>query len=253
MRVCRFELKQKEHWGQIEGDSIRFLSDAPWSGGVQTQEETALSDVALLVPVTPSKIICVGRNYAAHAKELGNEVPAEPLLFLKPPSVLVASGGEVVLPSQSDRVEYEGEMALVIGRRVRRVDEAEARGGIFGVTAFLDVTARDLQRKDVQFTRGKGFDTFGPCGPWIETDVEWDSLGIQTRINGALRQDGRTSDMIFSPACLVSYISQVMTLEPGDLVVTGTPEGVGPLHAGDVIELELENVGTLCANVVLEQ
>ena len=137
------------------------------------------------------------------------------------------------MPEQSERVEYEGEMALVIGKRIRRVEEKEARNSIFGVTGFLDVTARDLQRKDVQFTRGKGFDTFGPCGPWIETDVEMESLGIQTRVNGDLRQDGRTSDMIFSPATLVSYISQVMTLEPGDLVVTGTPEGVGPLNDGD--------------------
>ena len=200
----------------------------------------------------PSKIICVGRNYAAHAKELGNEVPTEPLLFLKAPTSLVlpnsADGkpAAIVLPPQSQRVEHEGELAIIIGKKCKDLGEDDnASNYVLGYTCLNDVTARDLQKKDVQFTRAKSFDTFCPVGPWIETDLDVSDLRVVTRVNGEIRQDGRTRDMVFSPEFLVRYISQMMTLLPGDLIATGTPEGVGPLHSGDVCEVEIEGIGTL--------
>jgi 2-keto-4-pentenoate hydratase/2-oxohepta-3-ene-1,7-dioic acid hydratase in catechol pathway len=197
----------------------------------------------------PSKIVCVGRNYAAHAKELGNEVPSEPLLFLKAPSSLVLPGSEprpIVLPPQSERVEHEGELAIVIGKQCKNLgDHADVSEYVLGYTCLNDVTARDLQRKDGQFTRAKSFDTFCPIGPWIETVLDTADLRIQTRVNGQVRQDGRTSDVVFSPGFLIRYISQMMTLLPGDLIATGTPEGVGPLMPGDLCEVEIDGIGTL--------
>jgi 2-keto-4-pentenoate hydratase/2-oxohepta-3-ene-1,7-dioic acid hydratase in catechol pathway len=187
----------------------------------------------------PSKIVCVGRNYAAHAKELGNEVPERPLLFLKPPSALVASGEAIVLPEESERVEHEGEIAVVIGRRVRRVSQAEALAVVAGYAALNDVTARDLQRRDGQWTRAKGFDTFCPVGPVGGASVDWRELEVVCRVNGEVRQRGRGADMVFGVPELIAYISGIMTLEPGDLIATGTPEGVGPLRAGDVVEVEV--------------
>jgi 2-keto-4-pentenoate hydratase/2-oxohepta-3-ene-1,7-dioic acid hydratase in catechol pathway len=212
-----------------------------------------LDQSALLAPVTPSKIVCVGRNYAAHAKELGNELPQSPLLFLKPPSALLEPGGFVRLPPESTRVEYEGELGIVIGQTIRRVDVAQAAAAIFGITCANDVTARDLQRKDVQFTRGKGFDTFCPVGPFIETEPgPLSQLEIETRINGEVKQHGQTANMTWSVSELVSYISSVMTLEPGDLVLTGTPEGVGPLAPGDRVEISVRGVMTLEHGVTSE-
>ena len=198
-----------------------------------------------LSDVRPSKIICIGRNYAEHAKELGNEAPTEPLLFLKPPSALLAHGGTIVRPAASNRVDHEGELAIVIGKRARNVTRAEWRDYVLGFTCANDVTARDLQKKDVQFTRGKGFDTFCPIGPHVETDLDPSSLRVQTRVNGQVRQDGNTSQMIFDCAFVVEYISAIMTLEPGDLILTGTPSGVGPLQSGDVVEVEIEGIGVL--------
>jgi 2-keto-4-pentenoate hydratase/2-oxohepta-3-ene-1,7-dioic acid hydratase in catechol pathway len=229
--------------------TLERLDRAPWLGGRATGERIARPDTKLLVPVEPSKIVCVGRNYAAHAKELGNDVPSEPLLFLKPPSSLLAHGETIALPSASTRVEHEAEIGVVIGARARHVSAAEARAAIFGVTCLNDVTARDLQRRDVQFTRGKGFDTFCPVGPWIESEFELDALTLRGRVNAQERQRGTTRDMVFSIPTLIAFISSVMTLEPGDLIATGTPEGVGPLVAEDVVEVELEGVGTLI-NVV---
>ena len=194
----------------------------------------------------PSKIVCVGRNYAAHAKELGNEVPAEPLLFLKAPSSVVLPGGEIVLPPQSERVEHEGELAVVIGRQAKDLTESDDwREYVRGYACLNDVTARDLQKKDGQFTRAKSFDTFCPIGPHIETELETDGLRVVTRVNGEVRQDGRTSDMVFPVGYLVRYVSQMMTLMPGDVIATGTPEGVGPLLPGDVCEVEIEGIGVL--------
>ncbi len=200
----------------------------------------------------PSKIVCVGRNYAAHAKELGNEVPAEPLLFLKAPSSLVLPGGDIVLPPQSERVEHEGELAVVIGKKAKNLSGSDDwKEYVRGYTCLNDVTARDLQRKDGQFTRAKSFDTFCPIGPWIETELETDDLRVVTRVNGEVRQDGRTSDMVFPVGFLIRYVSQMMTLMPGDVIATGTPEGVGPLLPGNVCEVEIEGIGVL-RNAVTE-
>jgi 2-keto-4-pentenoate hydratase/2-oxohepta-3-ene-1,7-dioic acid hydratase in catechol pathway len=204
---------------------------------------------ALLPPVTPTKIVCVGRNYADHAKELGNEVPAEPLLFFKPPSALLAPGGTIVRPAVSQRVEFEGELAIVIGRTAKDVRANAWRDYVRGFACANDVTARDLQKKDVQFTRGKGFDTFCPIGPCIEDDLDVSDLRVTTRVNGETRQDGRTSQMIFPPGVLLEFITAVMTLVPGDVILTGTPAGVGPLDAGETVEVEVEGIGVL-TNVV---
>jgi len=190
----------------------------------------------------PSKIVCVGRNYAAHARELGNEVPKEPLLFLKPPSILIRSGESIVLPTVSNRVEYEGEIGVVVGQRLRKVSPEVARAAITHLCAANDVTARDLQKSDVQFTRAKGFDTFCSVGELGPVPNELGSLRVRTLVNGVVRQDGSASDMVFDIPTLVSYISGVMTLEPGDLILTGTPEGVGTLSSGDMVEVEVVGV-----------
>jgi 2-keto-4-pentenoate hydratase/2-oxohepta-3-ene-1,7-dioic acid hydratase in catechol pathway len=203
----------------------------------------------LLTPVTPTKIVCVGRNYADHAKELGNEAPPEPIIFLKPPSALLDPEGTIVRPPQSQRVDFEGELAIVIGREAKNVKAAAWRDYVLGFACANDVTARDLQKKDGQFTRGKGFDTFCPIGPCVETELDVASLRVTTRVNGETRQDGSTSQMIFSCAFLIEFITAVMTLLPGDVILTGTPAGVGPLNAGDTVEVEIEGIGVL-RNVV---
>ena len=253
MRVLRLRHDGVDSWGQwIDDATARLWTDAPWAGGTATDRLVPLRPGALLAPVVPTKIVCVGRNYREHAKELGHEVPAEPLLFLKPPSALLPPGGEVELPPESQRVEHEGELAVVIGRAMRRVAPADALGFVAGITCANDVTARDLQRKDVQFTRGKGFDTFCPCGPWIETDPgDLATLEIRTRVGGETRQDGRIADMIWPVPELLAYVSRVMTLEPGDLLLTGTPAGVGPLSPGDRVEIEISGVGVLAHGVRL--
>lgn len=199
--------------------------------------------------VAPTKIVCVGRNYADHAKELGNEAPSEPVIFLKPPSALLPPNGTIVRPPQSQRVDFEGELAIVIGKRARNVDAARWRDFVYGFSCANDVTARDLQKKDVQFTRGKSFDTFCPIGPHIETDLDVSSRRLITKLNGVVRQDGNTSQMIFGPDVVIQFITSIMTLEPGDVILTGTPSGVGPLSAGDTVEVEIEGIGTL-RNVV---
>lgn len=193
----------------------------------------------------PSKIVCVGRNYAEHAKELGNAVPERPLLFFKPPSALIATGEPIVLPAASSRVEHEAEIGVVIGRRLRRVTPVEAELGIAGFTCVNDVTARDLQKTDGQWARAKGFDTFCPAGPTVAEGLDWRALEVIGRVNGEERQRGRTSEMIFDIPHLLAYISAIMTLEPGDLVATGTPAGVGPLAPGDVVEVEIPGIGIL--------
>ena len=246
MRTVRFEQSGRAHYGQLVSDTeIRTLDAAPWAGGQAHGAAIARTSVRLLAPVEPSKIVCVGRNYAAHAKELGNAVPEQPLIVLKPPSSLLAPESSILLPPQSQRVEHEAEIGVVIGKQLRRVSPAEALGGIFGITCVNDVTARDIQRKEVQFTRAKGFDTFCPVGPWIETEASLDALFVRGRVNGLERQAAPVGQMIFDLGTLLSFISNVMTLEPGDLISTGTPEGVGPLVDGDVVEIEVEGVGVL--------
>lgn len=202
----------------------------------------------LLAPVQPSKIVCVGRNYLAHARELGNEPPEYPLLFLKPPSAVIGPGEAILIPPVSERVDYEGEIAVVIGRTCRNADERQARECILGYTALNDVTARDLQKKDGQWTRAKGFDTFAPVGPEIvltPAGFDWRALQVSTRVNGELKQSGSAADMAFSIPFLVSYISRIMTLVPGDVIATGTPEGVGPLAAGDEVAVEVTGLAPL--------
>lgn len=223
--------------GRIEGG--KFLTPA---GGA-----FRLDEVRFLPPVCPSKIVCVGRNYAEHARELGNEVPAEPLLFLKPPSSLNGHGGTVVRPRGVQALSYEGELALVVGRRARRLSEAEAWGAVAGFTVLDDITARDWQKKDGQWTRAKGSDTFCPVGPcWVPKEkVAFEELRIISRVNGEVRQDASVTGMIFGVPQLIAYITAFMTLEPGDLIATGTPPGVGAVEPGDIVEVEIPGIGRL--------
>lgn len=257
MKIYRY-LEQDQQWFAVDrGAGLRPSGHHDLSQIIGAEEEAGeeldLSSLELLVPLDAGKIVAVGRNYADHAKELGNEAPAEPIIFLKPPSALLAPGGSIEIPSQSERVDFEGELAMVIGRRARHVPESAWRDYVFGFTCANDVTARDIQKRDVQFTRGKGFDTFLPLGPCIETDLDVSDLALRTRVNGEQRQDGRTSQMIFPPAFIVAFISSVMTLEPGDVILTGTPAGVGPLAPGDQVEVEIEGIGTLTNTVVTGQ
>jgi 2-keto-4-pentenoate hydratase/2-oxohepta-3-ene-1,7-dioic acid hydratase in catechol pathway len=244
MRTGAFRTSLGPRFARIEGAVGHLLDKAPWLGGTDTGETLAVTS-ALACPVAPSKIVCIGRNYAAHAKEMGTDVPAEPLLFLKPPSALLEPGGTVLCPPESAKVEHEAELAVVIGKRAKNVAKADALSFVFGYACACDVTARDIQRKDVQFTRGKGFDTFCPIGPFIETELDPSHVAIQCRVNGQTRQDGNTADMIFDVPTLIAYVSRMMTLEPGDVILTGTPEGVGPLVAGDSLEVAIEGLGVL--------
>lgn len=228
-----------------DGDVIRTPSG----------ETASLSRVQLLPCVSPSKIVCVGRNYADHAKELGNAVPAEPIIFLKPPSALLGHGGAIVYPALSELVSFEGELGVVIGARCRNLKASEAETAIAGYTIVNDVTARDLQKRDGQWTRGKGFDTFCPVGPWWTPKDELDAAAfrVRTRVNGELKQDAPVQDMLFPVAAILEFVTAFMTLEPGDLIATGTPPGVGPLQAGDVVTVEVTGLGTLENRVVAQQ
>lgn len=208
-------------------------------------KEYAMDAVKVLPPCTPTKIVCVGLNYSDHAKELNQKIPDEPVIFIKPTSSLLATGENIAYPAQSKRVDYEAELALVIGRRTKNIKAAKAKDHILGYTCFNDVTARDLQEIDGQWTRAKSFDTFSPVGPYIVTDIDPMSLNIKAKLNGQVKQDSNTKNMIFDVYKLVEFISGIMTLETGDIIATGTPPGVGPMKKGDVIEIELEKIGTL--------
>ncbi len=245
MRVAILERNQSRHYYVLESGVARRIEGDVFGALTLSTEATPWSVSELRAPVRPSKIVCVGRNYAAHAKELGNEVPKEPLLFFKPPSSIVGPGAAVVLPRESERVEHEAELGVVIGKRLRRATREEANAAVFGYTCVCDVTARDLQKKDGQWTRAKGFDSFCPVGPWIETALDPTDMAVTCTVNGELRQAGRTSQMIFDVPTLLAYVSGVMTLEPGDLLVTGTPEGVGPLAPGDDLRVAIEGIGSL--------
>lgn len=235
-----------------------MLTGPPWAGGARTAETLdgydafARGPLARLAPVEPRKILCVGRNYRAHAKELGHEVPVEPMLFYKPPSSLLGPDGTIERPpvAIASRIEHEAELAVVIGGALRKASERDAMAAVFGLTAACDVTARDLQKKDGQWWRAKGMDTFCPVGPVLVTGLDPEGLRVRCRVNGEVRQDGSTSDMIFSVARVLAFVSQTITLEPGDLVLTGTPEGVGALAHGDSLEVEIEEIGVLPLRVV---
>lgn len=264
MKYCRFRLADA-HYGLIESVAGKELitrtfewdlasGDAVDEVASRKIEPVPLEEANLLAPVTPSKIICVGRNYREHAKELGNEPPTELLIFSKPPSAVIAPGEAIVRPRISERVDHEGELGVVIGRKCRSLpDDADVREYIAGYTVVNDVTARDLQKKDGQWTRGKGFDTFCPTGPVVVDELDpWTGVGVETKLNGEVRQQGNTRDFIFPLDAIIRYIAQAMTLLPGDLIATGTPAGVGPMKAGDVVEVTVEGIGTL-SNPVIDE
>jgi 2-keto-4-pentenoate hydratase/2-oxohepta-3-ene-1,7-dioic acid hydratase in catechol pathway len=233
--IVRFKLDDRMRGGSLNVEDGRIVSSG---------EVLNLKDVELLAPCQPTKIVCVGLNYVEHARELKMQLPTEPILFIKPPTAVLAPEGEIIYPQSSQQVDYEGELGVVIGKRCKNVPADEVEKYILGYTCFNDVTARDLQRKDGQWTRAKSFDTFAPVGPWI-AKIDPFRLDIQTRVNGMIKQKSNTSDMIFGVPKLVEFISGIMTLEPGDIIATGTPPGVGPLQKGDMVEVEIEGIGIL--------
>lgn len=240
------------HFVRVDSQVGAVLSAAPWDGGTPTGATLSLAECTLLCPATPTKILALGRNYQAHAAEMGSTAPREPLLFMKPPSALIAPGKNVRLPARSARVDYEAELGIIIGAQVKNVSLPEALAAVFGYAPLCDVTARDLQREDGQWTRAKGFDTFCPVGPFITTGVDPAALSITLYQNGHLRQNGNTRDMIHNVAACVAYVSTVMTLEPGDIIATGTPEGVGPMAPGDEIRIAISELPELTFTVRAE-
>ena len=250
MRICRVAVDDDLHYGVIEGEAVALLSSHPFGPFEPEGRVLPLADVRLVAPVLPSKIVAVGRNYAEHAKEMGGEVPAAPMIFLKPSTAVVGPGEPILLPWQSEQVEHEAELAVVIGRLCRDVPEERVAEVVLGYTCANDVTARDLQRTDGQWGRAKGFDSFCPIGPWIETAPDLDDARITCTVNDDIRQTGSTADMVRDAAELVSWISSVMTLLPGDLILTGTPAGVGPLVAGDQVSVTIDGIGTLTNPVI---
>lgn len=253
MRIARYEFEGHTRYGMVdpEGGSVREIAAGDPFGRLEaTGVARRLEEVRLLAPVVPGKIVAVGLNYRDHAREMGKTIPEEPLLFLKASSALNDPGGEIVYPSQSQRVDYEAELAVVIGRKAKNVKEKNAAAHILGYTCINDVTARDLQVKDVQYTRAKGFDTFAPLGPWIVTDFDPTEASVRCIVNGEVRQDGNTREMGASVYRLVEFISSVMTLFPGDVIATGTPPGVGSLRVGDVVTVEVGGIGALTNRVV---
>ncbi|WP_022886531.1 fumarylacetoacetate hydrolase family protein [Glaciibacter superstes] len=247
MKIARFSHEGAIAFGIIDEDSLVVLKGDPMFAGYEpTGERVPLEEVKLLAPVIPrSKVAAVGKNYREHASEMGGEAPAEPLLFLKPNTAVIGPGDAIVLPPQSDRVEHEGELAVIIGSIAKNVDAAGALDAIFGYSIANDVTARDLQKRDGQWARAKGFDTFCPLGPVIDTEFEFEGATLETRVNGEVRQSGSLSDMVHSVADIVAYASSVWTLLPGDVVLTGTPAGVGPIVDGDTVEVEITGLGVL--------
>ncbi|MGH9788405.1 MAG: fumarylacetoacetate hydrolase family protein [Candidatus Acidiferrales bacterium] len=252
-KYCRFETGGGARYGVLHGETVEELSAAPWAGGTPTGKGHELGRVKLLAPCEPTKIVCVGRNYREHAAELGNPLPKEPLIFLKPPSAVIGPEEAIVYPAASQRVDYEGELGLVVGKRCRRLRPDENPFDyVFGCTCVNDVTARDLQKVDGQFTRGKSFDSFCPLGPVVAIGLDARSISVETYVNGERRQAGRTGEMIFGLDVIIRFIAGVMTLEPGDVIATGTPPGVGSLRPGDVVEVAVEGVGRLRNPVVAE-
>lgn len=229
----------------MHGEEAAEIAEHPFGTPTFTGRKWPLADVRLLAPILPTKIIGIGRNYADHAAELGNEVPAEPLIFLKPNTSVVGPNVEIKIPAASERVDFEGELAVIIGQPCRDVSKAKAMSVVMGYTIANDVTARDLQKKDVQFTRGKGFDTFCPMGPFIETEFDPSDVRVVTELDGEVKQDGRTSLMVHDIPSLIEYVSGIMTLLPGDVILTGTPAGVGPMRAGQTVSVTVDGLGTL--------
>jgi 2-keto-4-pentenoate hydratase/2-oxohepta-3-ene-1,7-dioic acid hydratase in catechol pathway len=253
MRLIRFQTEtEPPQFGWINNDMVGRIDGSPFGEYQRSEANIPLEAVQLLAPIQPGKIICVGRNYAEHAKETNSEVPTTPLIFLKPPSAVIGPHQTITLPPQSQQVEHEAELVVVIGRRGRWISPEEASKHILGFTIGNDVTARDLQNKDLQWTRSKGFDTFCPLGPWVETEFKPVDVMITCHVNGELRQMASTHDMVFHIDQLIAFASSIMTLDPGDILMTGTPAGVSPLHPGDVVEVSIEGIGKLSNTVAVE-
>lgn len=250
MLLARYLAGGRERWGVVEGDSLQELSGTPFTDLETSGETQGLAEVELLPPCRPGKIVAVGLNYRDHAEELGHPIPGEPVLFMKPVTTLIPAGGDIVYPRSSSRVDYEAELALVVRERCHGLTVDEAPSYILGCCCANDVTARDLQVKDGQWTRAKSFDTFCPLGPWLALGLDPTDLEVSLRLNGERRQSSSTSAMIFPPAELLSFITGIMTLEAGDVILTGTPPGVGELTVGDLVEVEIEGIGTLRNSVV---
>jgi 2-keto-4-pentenoate hydratase/2-oxohepta-3-ene-1,7-dioic acid hydratase in catechol pathway len=262
VRIARFTTGDDPQYGVVTGDvdadgipdddcRVVALSGDPLHVGIHLSgQEHALADVRLLAPVLPrSKVVGIGKNYAAHAAEMGGDVPAEPMMFIKPNTSVIGPGDPIFYPEQSTEVHFEGELGVVIGRICKDVPKERAHDVIWGYTVGNDVTARDLQRRDVQFTRSKGFDSFCPLGPWVETELDTTDLAVRTFLNGDLKQDGSTKDLIFDIPTLIAHVTSVMTLLPGDVILTGTPEGVGPMQPGDEVEVVVDGIGALTSTV----
>jgi 2-keto-4-pentenoate hydratase/2-oxohepta-3-ene-1,7-dioic acid hydratase in catechol pathway len=250
MKIVRYQNTENQTvYGWMLEDKVGEIQGNIFGEYRRREAKTPIKELKLMAPCEPSKIICVGRNYVEHAKELGNEVPKVPLIFFKPPSSIISNHDSIMLPPQSKQVEHEGELVIVIGKRAKNVTSESAKEFIFGYTIGNDVTARDLQQSDGQWTRAKGFDTFCSFGPWIDTDFDPSDAVVTCRVNGQMRQMASTRDMVFNVGTLVAYISSVMTLEPGDLIFTGTPAGVGELKNGDMVDVEIEGLGKLSNSV----
>jgi len=254
MRLLRFARQGRIGYGTLEDKLVHPTWSLPFIGIVKTGESFPLEEVTLLAPCEPTKIIALGLNYRDHAAEFGRQVPDEPLIFLKPSTSVIGPDADIVYPKMSRRVDYEAELAVVIGEPARRLTEEVALDYVLGYTCFNDVTARDLQKKDGLFTRAKGFDTFAALGPWIETEIaDPDNLTVEAYLNGERKQHSSTGNMVFGVRRLISFISRIMTLLPGDVIATGTPAGVGPMRPGDVVQVRVEGIGTLSNRVVSEE
>ena len=251
MKYVRIHKDSGPMWGEVRGETVFCLAHAPYLGLVPTGESLPLRQCRLLAPVEPGKIVCVGKNYRDHALELGNEVPDHPILFLKGPNVLQDPEGAITAPDFVTRVDYEGELAVVMGKRAKNVKAQDAKAYILGYTCFIDVTARIIQSQDGQWTRAKSMDTFGPCGPWVTDEVEPEDLTLTTRLNGKVVQNASTKLLLHSIPELIEFISASMTLEPGDVIATGTPAGIGPMKNGDRVEVEISGIGILSNPVSL--
>jgi 2-keto-4-pentenoate hydratase/2-oxohepta-3-ene-1,7-dioic acid hydratase in catechol pathway len=252
MRIVRYSHDGQMSFGVLEGETIAAITPHPFAPFEYSGERLAPDEVRLLAPVLPTKVVAVGKNYADHAKEMGDDVPEEPIIFLKPSTSVVGPDDPIIYPAGVDRVDFEGELAVIVGKMARRLDEANALQVVLGFTCANDVTARNLQASDGQWTRAKGFDTFCPLGPWIETDLDSSDLAVRTLVNDEQRQSSRTSMLVTSVARLLTFISEVMTLLPGDVILTGTPAGIGPLTPGDRVAVEIEGIGVLTNHVIAE-
>jgi 2-keto-4-pentenoate hydratase/2-oxohepta-3-ene-1,7-dioic acid hydratase in catechol pathway len=251
MRIARFSTADGVSFGAVEGDTVAAIDAHPFGELRFSGRRLPMADVRLVAPILPSKVVAIGKNYAGHVREMGGEAPAEPVIFMKPSTAVIGPREPIAYPQKlSDRVDYEGELAIVIGRLCRDVPVERTAEVVLGYTCANDVTARDLQRRDGQWTRSKSFDTFCPLGPWIETEADPADLAITTTVNGQVRQDSRTSLLLHNVPTLISYVSQVMTLLPGDVILTGTPAGIGPLEVDDEVEVTIESIGTLTNRVV---